>query len=95
MKASEIIKVTNNILADLKNGTFDPLKDEYYTFKTEHKSLYEIVISPDFNMEIFIQMMTLKNRLEAGEDSYKIDVELGQYMAERYIDPVVKKIEKK
>ena len=95
MKASEIIKVTNSILADLKNSCFDPLKDEYYAFKQEHKSLYEIVISPDFNMEIFIQMMTLKNRLEAGEDSYKIDVELGQYMAERYIDPVVKKIEKK
>ena len=44
------------------------------------------------NNEIFKRMMTLKRKLEDGEDSYGVDVKFGQYMAEKYVDPLVKSI---
>ena len=35
-------------------------------------------------------MMSLKRKIDDGGDSYEADVKFGKYMAEKYIDPVIK-----
>ena len=40
---------------------------------------------------IFKQMMKMKRELESGKDQYSVDVKFGQYMADKYIDPVINK----
>jgi len=46
-------------------------------------------------MNIYRQMMKMKRKLESGEDQYSVDVKFGKYMAEKFVDPVVKNIPKK
>jgi hypothetical protein len=36
-------------------------------------------------------MMKRKREIEAGKDQYSVDVKFGKFMAEKYIDPVIKK----
>ena len=93
MKADELIRLTKEIRKRLKNGTFDEI--DFIAFKNDHLSLYEIVISKDYNEFIFNKIMDSLKRLEAGEDSYKVDVDLGYFMAEKYVDPVVDKLNNK
>jgi len=92
MNSSELRTIAKQIRDSIKDNTFsEDLVDE--SFKKNYKSLYDILISKDsYNEEIFQKLMSMKEKLEKGEDSYKVDVELGQYMAEKYIDPVIKKI---
>ena len=88
MNSDKITYTVNSIREAIKSGTFD--ENEYTHFKNSHRSLYEIIINDDFNENIFNKFMTCLKKVENGEDSYKVDVEVGQYMAEKYIDPVIK-----
>jgi hypothetical protein len=61
-------------------------------FRAQNKIFYEMILSPEgLDTVIFKEMMKMKRRLEAGEDQYSVDVRFGQFMANRYIDPVIKK----
>ncbi len=66
--------------------------EEFVPFRTQNRMLYEMVLSKEgINDKIFKEMMKMKRRLESGEDQYSVDVRFGQYMANEYIDPVIKK----
>jgi hypothetical protein len=41
-----------------------------------------------------IEMMKRKRELESGKDQYSVDVKFGQYMADKYINPVINKDKK-
>jgi hypothetical protein len=45
-------------------------------------------------MKIFKEMMKMKRRLESGEDQYSVDVKFGQFMADKYLKPIVEKLDK-
>ena len=54
---------------------------------------FELILSENDiqNNVIFKQMMKMKRELESGKDQYSVDVKFGQYMADKYIDPVINK----
>ena len=64
--------------------------EEFSDFKTKNRVFYETVLTGNMEVPIFKEMMKMKRRLEAGEDQYSVDVRFGQFMANRYIDPVIK-----
>jgi hypothetical protein len=92
LSTDDIETMVYNILDSKANGTFD--EKEFILLKTELPSLYEMVISEDMDLNIFKHFIKMKRKLDSGEDSYKVDVKVGEFMAERYIDPVVKKLKK-
>lgn len=67
------------------------LDDLFFEFRTRNRMFYETILNGQFNIEIFREMMKRKRELESGQDPYAVDVKFGQYMAEKYIDPVIKK----
>jgi hypothetical protein len=69
--------------------------EEFKQFKEENKLFYETILSENMDMNIYRQMMKMKRKLESGEDQYSVDVKFGKYMAEKFVDPVVKNIPKK
>ena len=92
MLAAEIEKTVSEILLLKNQGVQSEILDEKFkTFKDSNTLLYEMVLSKDMNMEIFKKMMNMKRKLEDGEDQYSVDVKFGKFMAEKYIDPVIKK----
>jgi len=92
MLANEIEKTVNEIL-ELKNKgvSVEVLNEKFKTFKESNNLLYEMVLSKDMDILIFKKMMTMKRKLEDGEDQYSVDVKFGKFMAEKYIDPIIKK----
>ena len=65
---------------------------QFDDFKKQNRIFYEMIISMDgLNVLVFKEMMKMKRKLEAGEDQYSVDVKLGQFMAGKYIDPVIGK----
>ena len=66
---------------------------EYESFRKSNRMFYEMILSDPniLNSEILAQMLKMKRKLESGEDQYSVDVKFGQYMANKYIDPVIKK----
>ena len=54
--------------------------------------LYEMTLSDEMDLNIFKQMMSMKRKIEFGEDQYSVDVKVGQMMAEKYLDPIVKNL---
>ena len=93
MKSTELKNIVDNIRSDIKNGTFDPAN--YTEFREKSRILYEMTINDEsFNQEIFDKFVGYLKRIENGEDSYGVDVEVGKYMAQKYIDPVVEKLNK-
>ena len=64
-------------------------------FKEKNRMFYDIIMAGEIDMPIFNYMMKMKRKLEAGEDSYGVDVKFGKYMADKYVDPLVKSIPKK
>jgi hypothetical protein len=52
---------------------------------------YETILNGQFEPEIFKEMMKMKRKLEKGEDQYSVDVKFGQFMADKYIAPALKK----
>ena len=94
MNANDIEKVVAKliILKETLSKEQIDLDPEFNLFKEKNRLFYETIISGEMNNEIFKRMMGLKRKLEAGEDSYGVDVKFGQYMAEKYVDPLVKSI---
>ena len=88
MLADEIEQTVNKILEYKK---LNKSLDEFENFKKENKLLYETVVGDDYNPEIFKEMMKMKRLLESGKEQYAVDVRFGKYMAEKFIDPVIKK----
>ena len=97
MKADEIESIVNKLLDLKKTKSFDEINElpEFNDFRNSQKMLYQTVLSTDMDIGIFNQMMTMKRRIEGGEDSYSVDVRFGQFMAEKYIDPLVSKLPSK
>lgn len=66
--------------------------EKFNDFKLQNKILYEMICSEEgLNKNIFNEMLKMKRRLESGEDQYSVDVKFGRFMANQYIDPVIKK----
>ena len=66
--------------------------EKYTEFRTQNRTFYEMIISPEgVDPIIFKEMLKMKRRLENGEDQYSVDVRFGSFMAQKYIDPVIKK----
>jgi hypothetical protein len=94
MLAVEIDEVVNKLLYLKKYISIEQINEleEFKQFKEDNKIFYEIVLSDNMDMDIYRQMMKMKRKLESGEDQYSVDVKFGKYMAEKFIDPVVKNI---
>jgi len=94
MNASEIEEYVYSLieLKKTKNKAEIDTMESFDTFKTKNRMLYEMVLSDEMDINIFRQMMGMKRKLEGGEDQYAVDVKVGQMMAEKYLDPVVKKL---
>ena len=90
MDAATVERIVSELLV-LKDQTSKSELDEMYLeFRTKNRMLYETILAGDFNPEIFKHMMKLKRQLENGEDPYSVDVKFGQYMADKYVDPLIK-----
>ena len=92
MKAEQIEQVVNEILISLKSGIFN--ESNFLDFKNYHQTLYEMVISEEFDITIFKKMMYMKKQLENGESKDSLDIKVGKFMAEKYVDPLVEKLNK-
>ena len=94
MLANEIEIVVNKLIVLKKTMTIEQINElsEFKQFREDNKHFYEMVLSDDMDMAIYNQMLKMKRRLEKGEDQYSVDVKFGKYMAEKFIDPVVKNI---
>jgi len=66
--------------------------EKFNDFKSQNRIFYEMILSKDgVDNTIFKEMMKMKRRLEKGEDQYSVDVRFGNFMANKYIDPVINK----
>jgi nicotinate-nucleotide pyrophosphorylase len=92
MLAIEIEETVNKLLYLKKHMSIEQINEleEFNQFKEENKLFYEIVLSDNMDMDIYRQMMKMKRKLESGEDQYSVDVKFGKYMAEKFVDPIVK-----
>ena len=94
MLAVEIEETVNKLMYLKKHISIEQINEleEFKQFKEENKLFYEMILSEDMDMNIYRQMMKMKRKLESGEDQYSVDVKFGKYMAEKFVDPVVKNI---
>jgi hypothetical protein len=93
MLASEIESIVAKLL-ELKNEysiEYINTLPEFEEFRKTQRMFYETVLSGTFEPEIFKVMMDYKRKIENGSDQYSIDVQFGQYMADRYIPESLKK----
>jgi hypothetical protein len=90
MKADEIEKVVKELLIVKDTLTRDRLDTLFQDFRTKNRMFYELILEGQFDPVIFNEMMKRKRELENGTDQYSVDVKFGRYMAEKYIDPLVK-----
>ncbi len=93
MNANEIETIVNKLLELKKKISLQEIDimPEFNDFKLKNKLLYETVLSDNMDISVFKKMMQMKRKLEGGEDQYSVDVKFGKYMAEKYIDPIIKK----
>jgi len=94
MLAVEIEETVNKLLYLKKHISIEQINEleEFKQFKEENKIFYEMILNENMDMDIYRQMMKMKRKLESGEDQYSVDVKFGKYMAEKFVDPVVKNI---
>ena len=94
MLASEIEVIVNELMVLRKTMDIESINElpKYKQFREENKHFYEMILSGDMDMNIYRQMLKMKRKLERGEDQYSVDVKFGKYMAEKFIDPVVKDV---
>lgn len=93
MKADEIEQIVHKLLELKKTKSQEELDfiPEFFAFRDKYADLYKMVLSNDMDLVIFKQMMKCKRKLEQGEDKYGVDVKFGEFMAEKYVYPLVKK----
>jgi hypothetical protein len=94
MLADEIEKIVYQLLELRLVSTPEEIKalTEFDAFREQNRLFYDLILSGQFEEPVFKQMMAMKRRIESKElNNYEADVRFGQYMAEKYIDPVIKK----
>ncbi len=94
MLADEIETIVYQLLELRLTKTPDEIKSmsEFDAFREQNRLFYEMIINGQFEEPVFKQMMAMKRRIESKElNNYEADVKFGQYMAEKYIDPVINK----
>ena len=91
MNADQIEQIVSELLLVKDRFTREQLDTTYFEFRTRHRVFYETILNGGFEPVIFKEMMKRKRELELGQEQYSVDVKFGQFMAERYIDPVIKK----
>jgi hypothetical protein len=92
--ADEIELIVGELCSLKKECTPEQLisNPKYSDFISQNKVFYEMIISEQgVDPIIFKEMLKMKRRLESGEDQYSVDVRFGQFMANKYIDPVINK----
>ena len=94
MNADQIEEIVGKLMELKKTKTVAEIDQisEFNEFRTSQKMLYHTVLSDDMDLSIFRQMMAMKRRIEGGDDRYSVDVRFGQFMADKYIEPVVSKL---
>ena len=91
LSADEIEKTVANILELKEMVSRQELDNRFLDFRTKNRIFYETLLNGQFQPEIFKEMMKRKRELESGKDQYYIDVKFGQFMADKYINPVINK----
>ena len=88
--ADQIEAIVNELIELKSNHSTEQINDmtKFDDFKIKNKLFYETIILGEFDHNVFKQMMAMKRKLELGEDQYSVDVKFGQFMSEKYIDPV-------
>jgi hypothetical protein len=94
MNASEVEQIVYSLmeLKKTKQKSEIDSMESFSSFKIKNRMLYEMALSDDMDLTIFKQLMSMKRKLEEGEDQYSVDVKVGQMMAEKYLDPVLSKL---
>ena len=92
MNADELECTVNKLLQLIKTNTSDEIKDmsEFDAFKTKNALFFETILAGDHDPGIFKKMMQMKRQLESGSTQYAVDVKFGKFMAEKYVDPLLK-----
>ena len=92
--ADEIERIVDKLSELKKTHTLEQINDmeEFVDFRTKNRMFYEMIVSKEeMDQTIYKELLKMKRRLEKGENQYSVDVRFGQYMASKYIDPVMKK----
>ena len=94
MNASEVEQIVYSLmeLKKTKQKYEIDSMESFSSFKIKNRMLYEMALSDDMDLTIFKQLMSMKRKLEEGEEQYSVDVKVGQMMAEKYLDPVLSKL---
>ena len=90
--ADQIEETVDKLLFLKKKLTLERINEltEFEEFKTQNRVFYDLIVADiPFDMTIFKQMMKMKRKLEGGEEQYSVDVKFGEFMAEKYLKPVV------
>lgn len=95
MKADDIEKIVKELLLSKDVFPREELDKRYLDFRTSNRMFYETILNGEFDNLIFEQMMKAKRKLELGQDQFSVDQEFGQFMADRYVTPALKKANKK
>jgi len=91
MNADEIERIVAELSLLKDSLSKEELDNKFLDFRTKNRMFYETILNGQFEPEIFKEMMKMKRKLEKGEDQYSVDVKFGQFMADRYIAPALKK----
>jgi len=97
LTADEIEKTVSKLLTFKKTHSTEEINEmsEFENFRLNHNLFYKMIVTEaEFDMKIFKEMMKMKRRLESGEDQYSVDVKFGQFMADKYLKPIVEKLDK-
>jgi hypothetical protein len=93
--ANDIEKITAKIIQLKKTHTDLEITEmsEFLEFRTNNRMFFELILSDNDIQKnvIFKQMLKMKRELESGKDQYSVDVKFGQFMADKYINPVINK----
>jgi hypothetical protein len=96
MLADQIELIVETLLKLKNNGISRSdidLIPEFEDFRQQNKLFYDIILSPsELDLSIFKEMMKMKRKLESGDDQYSVDVRFGQFMSDKYLSPVVSKL---
>ncbi len=91
MNADDIEKIVEELLLAKDIYPKEVLDQRYLEFRTKNRMFYETILNNEFDYLIFEQMMKAKRQLESGRDQFSVDKQFGQFMADRYVTPALKK----
>jgi hypothetical protein len=91
MSADQIEKIVSELLLLKDEKSKEELDIQFLEFRTKNRMFYETILNGEFDPDIFKEMMKRKRELESGKEQYSVDVKFGQFMADKYINPFIKK----